>query len=197
MAHMGAHGSAHEKGVGAAYTALETLRFDYNEGFLREDASLHIIVISDEDDHTDDRIISQEEFTDYLLNLKEDTETVTFSSVVNEQDCCSGRKAEGEPGTAYMQLTEDIGGIQWPITSEDWSTVLMELGILAAGLKGEFFLSQLPVLGTITVQVTEDGETTEYFEGTDWNYDQSRNSITFVGYVPTPLATIEVDYELL
>ena len=194
---MGIDGSPDEQGIGAAYSALEVRRYEYNDGFMRDDASLHVVIISDEDDYTKDKTISQDEFVGYLTDLKPDPEMVTFSSIVNEPGCCQGWLADGEPGLEYIETTQDVGGILWPINNTDWSTVLEQLGMQAAGLKLEFFLSQLPVAGSITVKVKDDGNTTVYVEGPDWTYDQARNSVSFVTYVPTPLAKVIIDYEML
>ena len=67
----------------------------------------------------------------------------------------------------------------------------------ASGLKREFFLSQLPVPGTISVEVDEGGQTLTFEQGVDWTYDASRNSVTLTDYVPTPLAKIQLDYDVL
>jgi len=197
MASMGVDGSADEQGIGAAYSALEVRRYDFNADFMRDDASLHIVIISDEDDYTKDKTISQDEFVQYLTDLKPDPEMVTFSSIVNEPGCCQGFFADGEPGDEYIETTQEVGGILWPLSNENWADVLEQLGMQAAGLKREFFLSQLPVPGTITVKIKEDGSTIELFEGPDWTYNQPRNSISLVEYVPTPLAEVILDYELL
>ncbi len=47
MAAMGTAGHFDEKGREAAYAALELKKDGYNVGFLRDDASLHVVVISD------------------------------------------------------------------------------------------------------------------------------------------------------
>ncbi|MFT4623414.1 MAG: hypothetical protein ACI8PZ_002070, partial [Myxococcota bacterium] len=112
MTRLGTDGSADEQGRAAAYTALE-LRAE-NDGFLRgEKAGLHVIVVSDEDDYSRDSPISSEEFIEYMLNLKEDPELVTFSSIVGPPTGCGGGGPLGdaEPGDNYFALTDAIGGV--------------------------------------------------------------------------------------
>ena len=198
MANLGINGSADEEGRAAAYTALE-LRAE-NDGFLRgEKAGLHIIVVSDEDDYSGTNPISRPEFVEYLLNLKEDPELVTFSSVVGPPGGCGGGGIfdEAEPGDNYFAITNEVGGVMHSICSEDWSRTLDDLGLLASGLKQEFFLAELPVDGTIKVTVVDQGDTFKLQEDRDWVYNDGRNSITLTDYTPPPLAQIEITYDLL
>ena len=104
-------------------------------------------------------------------------------------------------GTPYLELTDAIGGIPWNINSLNWSVVLDRLGVQASGLRREFFLTRLPVPGTITVQVTQVEEglpvTTDYFEKEDWVYDRARNSVVFNDFTPEQLSEIKITYTVL
>ena len=197
MAQMGTSGSYNEQGRAAAYTALETLRNGYNSGFYRDAASLSVVVISDEDDYSANNPVSRTEFINYLLNLKVSPDMVNFSSIVGPPGSCS---TAAEEGTDYIAVTNAVGGIMWSICSSDWATVLDELGMQAAGLKREFFLSQLPVISTIEVWVVFEGVTYTFDEGSCddcYTYNVARNSVTFNTYVPDPLAEVFIDYDVL
>ncbi|MBW1873183.1 MAG: hypothetical protein JRJ19_14025 [Deltaproteobacteria bacterium] len=50
MALVGINGCGYERGLASMRTALDTLAGSYNAGFLRKDATLVVVVISDEDD---------------------------------------------------------------------------------------------------------------------------------------------------
>lgn len=188
MSSLGTGGSGDERGLDAAYMALEQLgrEGEYNEDFERTDATLHLVVVSDEEDHSD---MSPNEFIDWLDTRKATPDMTTFSSIVGNTQC-------GEAGYRYLGVTAHVGGISWSICDENWSQVLEQLGLQAAGLKREYFLSSLPVEDTITVQVIEDG-TTYVFENTDWFYSTIRNSITFNEFVPGPLSTVKITYKEL
>ena len=67
----------------------------------------------------------------------------------------------------------------------------------AAGLSREFFLTELPVPGTIEVHVNEEGVEYQFLEGDDWTYSAERNSVTFVEYIPSPLSDVKITYEVL
>jgi hypothetical protein len=194
MASMGTGGSSDEKGRAAVWTALVTQVEAYNKGFLRDDASLSIIVISDENDYSGNMPVTQDEFIAWLQTMKSEPGMVTFSSIVGPDP--SGC-ATAEAGAQYLRVTREVGGIEWSICDSDWSTVLELLGMQAAGLKREFYLSQVPVEESIAVWVEEDGDEVHFDAGTDWTYDRARNSIRFSEYVPTPLAKVFIEYEVL
>jgi hypothetical protein len=206
MATMGTTGSGTEKGLGATFLALEENRDTSNAGFYRDEAALHTIIISDEPDLTTDATISDNEFKDWYDGLKPDYDMRTFSSIIDYNT-----------GGAYQSVTQEIGGIVWDILSDDWPQLLERLGVQAAGLKREYFLSHLPVPGSIVVSVEDvSGASLDFEEaeidpvtglvidqngdGTpdgDWTYDGIRNSITFVEYIPNSLSTIMIDYTVL
>jgi hypothetical protein len=194
MANIGTDGNGDERGLLAVYTALETQAHSYNTGFLRPDAFLSVIAISDEEDSSPDpdmpsRPFPTAKFSQWIQGLKSTPDMVSFSSIVGPRGGCP---TSDSPGVRYLEVTEAVGGIEWSICSSDWDQVLQQLGMQAAGLRREFFLSQIPVESTIHVWVdTEDND------GNAWTYDRARNSVTFDEFVPDPLAEVHIDYELL
>jgi hypothetical protein len=197
MARMGTDGSADEKGRAAAYTALELKRDGVNAGFLREDAYLSVIVISDENDYSGTNPISLDGFVDWLSTVKAEPDSVTFSSIVGPEGGCSSASGDAEAGREYLRVTRQVGGIEWSICDSDYEQMLEELGVQAAGLKREFFLSQVPVPGTVSVWVMEGEDRKDFAETTDWVYDRNRNSVQFATFVPVPLSQVFIEYQLL
>lgn len=209
MATLGTGGAIDERGRRATQMALTDPQLSgYNAGFYREDASLNIVVISDENDSSANSP-TRNEFINFLKTLKEDPELVTFSSIVGPTGGCPTADA----GVEYLAVTNAVGGIHESICAEDWVPVLEELGLQAAGLRREYFLSELPVPGTVEVWVI-DGDFT--YEGVDeslltgdnfddvctsvcfsYKYEADRNSILMEEFVPSPLAEINIRYELL
>ena len=183
MTLLGTSGSATEKGNDATYAALETERNNYNLGFLREKSGVHVIVVADEQDYSTN--ITPDELAAYLNGLRQDPDDVTFSGIVLNND------------TKYKQVSNNVGGIIWDVAQQDWTLVLEMLGLQAAGLKREYFLSQLPVPGTIKVSVVENSITFSFTEGEDWEYNPIRNSISFHEYVPNPMAEVLLEYQIL
>jgi len=183
--------SHNESGRDAIHAAL-ALQTIPNDGFLRESASLHIVLISDEDDHSVS--ITKDEFIGYLDTLKPQPDRLSFNSIVGVQTPCDG---SWERGRDYIDVSEAIGGIVWSICEDDWAPVVDSLGLQAAGLKREFFLAHQPALGTIEVDVVFEGVTYDFVEGDDWYYTASRNSITFHEYIPDALAEVSITYDQL
>ena len=208
MAAMGTSGSGIEQGLATSYAALEEHRNDFNQGFYRNDAMLNIIVISDEEDQTTE--IGLGEYIAWLKNLKSNTKDVTFSSIVclqtgtlNGVFCGEHLFSAMSTGIRYITVTEAIGGVLWDIRETDWSEVLEELGELAVGLKREFFLSDIPIPETLDVWVDipdPDGEgklTYSFKQHIDYIYSDTRNSITFITYLPPQYSQVHIKYSLL
>ncbi|MCB9663418.1 MAG: VWA domain-containing protein [Alphaproteobacteria bacterium] len=220
MVNLGTDGSATEQGIDAAYAALATPSSTLaaaNAGFYRDDAALHIVVISDEEDQS--TRIELNEFIDYLRTLKRDADIpVTFSSIVGiPGKACGG--LDWTPGSRYLNVTSAVGGIAFDICEQDWQPVLDQLGLQAAGLRDEYFLSEVPVPGTISVWLDDQGQR---WEGIDLDtkppkptlaqvcdkrhehtrcfgfvYDSQRNSIEMPDFIPPALSDVSIDYELL
>ena len=190
-ANLGTNGSSDERGTDAAWAALIDNASGTNVGFPRDEADLSIVIISDERNWSRDHSVN--EFASWMNGLKPDG-SVYFSSVVGLGNTCR----TAERGTGYLEVTAQVGGIEWDICSTDYASLLDELGLQAAGLKNEFFLSLVPVEESIEVSVTDpEGNDTAYAAGTDWSYSQSRNSISFVTIHPDPLAVVHITYDVL
>ena len=206
MATLGVNGTYPERGLGATYLALEQKRDTANAGFYRDNAALHTIIISDEPDFTEPFVITQPEYANWYDGLKPSKEDRTFSAIVDPNR-----------GADYRNTALSVGGIVRDITSENWPQVLEQLGIQAAGLKREYFLSDIPVIGTIVVTIEDvSGATLEFTEAIvdpatgeitdvtgdgipdgDWTYNPTRNSVTFREYGPNSLSTVIMTYQLL
>jgi hypothetical protein len=187
MATLGTNGSSVEMGLATSFYALEMYKDTVNYGFVRDDASLHTIVISDEQDYTPSTVISLDEYKSWYQNKKTDPIEETFSSIVTQVGFTTGWN--------YKEVTAEVGGIIWDITRDDWSTVLSLLGLQASSTRTEYFLSRVPVVSTIDVKVeTPDGVTIDIMS--DWSYEPSRNSIILTDYVPEPLETVVITYTI-
>ncbi len=209
MVSLGTGGSGEEKGLAGAYMALELRRDGENAGFYREDAALHTVAVSDEQDQSDrmrPELITLPEFIDWYDGLKDVIEDRTFSSVV----CPAASGPSGclsfDVGSRYITVTREIGGIVWDINEERYAELLEQLGVQASGFKREYFLTQAPIPETLSVQIERSvqgqtsvspkrGGTEE--EGGDYYYNEARNSIVFYEFVPEPLDEVVIEYTLL
>ncbi|HCP46878.1 MAG TPA: hypothetical protein DIU15_12600, partial [Deltaproteobacteria bacterium] len=124
-------GHRFEKGLHAAWTALEELGDEVNEDFEREDANLVIIVVSDEPDFSESEHetasawTNWEDFSDWLDEHKGDdtAHRTQLSAVVGvgeegfedpegcNQDETGEDPAQGaQRGTGYLEAVEATGG---------------------------------------------------------------------------------------
>ena len=186
MTTLGTEGSGQEKGRDPVYAAIEIEGTQSNLGYFREDAAFHAIVISDEEDQSIG--IGVSEFVNWIKNLKPEDDQTTFSAIAGLEWACA------EKGQQYQDTVAQVGGIFKDICDPNWTEVLERLGLQAAGLKREYFLSQLPVADSLSVWVDDDGIILTFVEDVDYEYNAQRNSITFIDFVPDELSRVCVDY---
>ncbi len=190
MAQLGTSGNAMERGRDAAYGALVVHATGFNAGFLRANSALHVIVLSDEDDHSSG--LTNVEWITWLQGQQATRPAVSLSSIVGT----SVGGATVEVGVDYIDATAQVGGVLWDINNPDYGQALSMIGITGSGLVSEFVLSQTPVLGTIEVAVQEGSVTYAFDEGIDWVYDATANSVLFTEFIPSPGATTRISYTI-
>lgn len=153
-----------------------------NEGFLREDANLSVIFVSDEADH------SADPWTTYVSAIEARAPGAILSAVAGDvPDGCG----TAEPGTGYHEAVAATSGAFISICDTAWSAHLLSLAEASVGLEHVFPLSDTPVEGTVEVAVDGEGVTT------GWAHLPDENAVVFdAGSVPTFGRTITVRYEV-
>lgn len=192
MAKAGIDGPFEEKGRAQVYSALEILGETENSGFIRDDAYLSVIVLSDEDDASGTTPVDRDGFVDWLAALKGSPDRVSFSSIVGPEGGCGN----ANEGSDYLAVTDALGGITHDICEPSWANVMEDLGLSSAGLRREFALSQLPA-DYRDIQVTvkaQRQEPVEYTIGLNLGYVPSRNTVEFLDEIPPPESKITVRY---
>jgi hypothetical protein len=188
-----------EQGLDAMHRALSdplvnnvddprsTAPADGNAGFLRDDARLAIIVVTDEEDFSARPVSFYETF---LLGLKgQDRSKVTVSAIAGPQDLRSCPKASST-GSRYIQLAQATGGVVESICTANWAASLEKISESAFGRNRVFKLSELPE-DTARIVVRVDG--LEVKAG--WKYEPGTNSIVFEqDAAPGAGSSIEVTY---
>jgi hypothetical protein len=192
MSLLGTDGPMDEKGRAQVYTALQLKGDSDNAGFLRRDAFLSVIVLSDEDDFSGTVPIGLDNFIRWLPTLKDDASQVSFSSIVGPSGGC-GNAVEG---IEYLAVTRALGGVEHSICESSWATILEDLGMQAAGLRDEFSLSRLPDVETLEGWMIKDGDRSPLTLGIHFEYERSRNVVRFTQEVPPPEARIFFQYEV-
>ena len=184
---IGYSGSPHEKGFDMSYAATSS-GGDAGPGsaFLRDDARLVVIYISDESDFSS-TISTAAAMESHLYSLKSSSALVITHAVAGDVPSgCSGNGG-AQAGTDYHDLVTSMGGTFLSICAEDWGTPMEELARDSLGLV-EFDLSQTPIEDTIWVTV--DGVVS-----THWIYDTVDESIIFTA-PPAEGSEIAITYAI-
>jgi hypothetical protein len=161
---------------------------DGNAYFLRDDAKLAVIAITDEEDFSPQPVAAYETF---LRELKgQDASKVIFSAIAGPKDLSTCSKASSS-GTRYIELAEKLGGVVESICTQNWAASLETLSESAFGPNRSFPLSERPSDPTRIV-VRVDGVEVP---GSGWKYEGSGNTLTFErNAAPGPGARVEITY---
>lgn len=207
---VGTDGSDKEKGLSASLEALtEPLASGQNAGFLRDDAILSIIYVSDENDCSDNEALAGQDsiacYDEYeqlvsvrdtalrLKRLKSPGVRVLASAIVgpNAESSCE----DTWPGHRYHGIADATGGLIGNICEPDYGDIMDELGLSVSGVLNTFELSFVPVEETLEVLV--DDEAIDQDPLTGWTYDAEYHLIRFDGdYVPPRGSVIHANYEI-
>ena len=137
-----------ENGLGAMALALSSELAEANRGFRRPDAALHVVVISDGDDHSED-VLGTDAVELALASLGaqalESGLPAQLSAVVGDvPGGCKGESGQAFPGTLYVEVAEISGGATASICSGDLEELIVQLGALSASYPSVFELQALP-----------------------------------------------------
>jgi hypothetical protein len=165
-------------------TALrETAAGGCNEGFLRDGALLHVIVVSDEPERSSE--LASAWTWDFFLPRYEayvaSPSLLEISGIVDTDGC-----NEGDDG--YAQAIAATGGERLSICSGDWASRLATLASASLGYTFTFPLDATPVEASLAV--TLDGAP---LTG-GWRYNATLNAVVLDAAAPG--STVEVTYAI-
>jgi hypothetical protein len=149
---VGIDGSANEAGLDAARRTFE-LR---PAGFLREDAHLFLIFVSDEEDRSAPG--TPKYFYRYFEGLKGkgNESMVSAGAIVGDVPGGCASPVDGylaNAGSRYKQVVDAVGGTVGSICDSQFDATLVRMGVDAVGLKRKFTLSKTPDLPSVEVKV--------------------------------------------
>lgn len=215
---VGTQGWVVERGLEAARLALSEPNLSgANAGFLRPNAVLAVILVSDEEDQSvadnsvppsqakaddsqwrQDNLEDTNDFINFFLGLKGGNQgMVNVSAIVGLDQqtllpaaCQSDSTAD--PGVRYYDVAKALHGVLASICDSDFGPILDQIGGTVSGLVTSFALQYTPDPNSITVTV--DGNVVQ--QGPNgWSYDPNTNTISFAeGAVPAQCAVVEIDY---
>lgn len=178
---VGTSGSGIEQGLKTASAFLDR----YSASYLREDAYLAIVFLSDEEDQSDKKV------SEYLLryqSVKKNAGMVKAYSIVTQT---LQPTAQWETiGLRYNELAKGTGGMISDI-NDDFSVTLKDIGGNIVNLLDSFALADSPYDNNITVLVNS------VQVNSGWTFDISSRSLKFnADSIPSPGAKIEVHYKV-
>ena len=179
---VGTRGSGSERGLSASEGFMEK----YSSSFLRADAYLAVVVISDEEDQSASTV---KHYTDYLKSHKS---TEGLVKVYTVADIHKTNRGSGIATGAdrYMLASNQTAGAIADIR-EDFHMTLNDMGESIINLLDSFALAHDPVPGTLKVYVNG-------VLSNDYTFDSVTRSIKFnANHIPSVGAVIKVHYESL
>jgi hypothetical protein len=206
---VGVGGSDKEKGLEAAAWAVSTLLTapgGLNEGFVRDSAQLLIVIVSDEEDCSDNGALEGQspeacytesneltpvsDFVLELRELKDHDDDVTVSAIVGQVDSeCD----DVWTGVRYISAANQTGGLAGDICESSWNTMLEDMGLKATGISDQFQLTKGAIPGTIVVTVDTDEIHQSDVNG--WTYDAATRFLRFHGdAIPPRDSLVNVTY---
>ena len=172
-----------ESGFDAIVAYMETN--PYAASWMRPDAALLVVFVSDEDDQSD-AVTSPAQFVSWYTARRYGN--VFLASIVMQDEAdslCDGYSAGSHPGYSYMEATTMMFGTIVDICSEDWTPGVTDATTQIQPYE-EIGLSHPPIVSTIRVFV--DGQLNN-----DWYYVQSTNTVHFT-VLPSGGSLVEVGY---
>ena len=210
-ANVGVNGSSFEHGLTAAKMAITKSLAGQNEGLVRSDAFLAVIVVSDEEDdgiglgltdaYTHNNYV-QMGLTSYRYTADDmirdalaakgagqfSVSTITGTRMTNGSMCAAPHSQPLEEGTQYISAARKTGGIIQSICETNWSNSLASIGQDIAAQSSQVVLSHAPYVSSI--KVTVNGIPT-----INWTYNAGNNAIKFdSGSIPPSGSNIMVQY---
>ncbi len=180
---IGCHGHALEKGMDMSMEATSSSgRAGPGSDFLRTDAKLVVIYLSDEDDVS---TTTPAMMASRLWSLKSSSALAVAHAVAGDVPGGCTSNGGAQAGTDYWDLVNLTGGTFLSICAEDWGTPMEELARESLA-RNAFVLADKPIVSSISVEV--DGVIS-----VDWTYDVTMNAVVF-SVLPPDGAFIDVRY---
>lgn len=226
---LGTNGGS-ETCVEPAMRALSNVSFDgttppyindpaINGGFLRDDAVLAVVCVTDALDQIQDTDEGWplSTYLNRLVAVKGSQRANMFTynvigpflpsapSDCSYDDANIGCNGDASQVDCHTQLVTATNGVKEEICLDDWSQSLERVGKNAFGFRTNFYLTTFPDLSVptnaITVQI--DGQNIPAYDvlpdggqgAQIWTYDAATNSVNFAPlYVPEPGQTLTINY---
>lgn len=197
---VGEAGSNNERGLESMERALSpSYLANEGSGFLRNDALLVVIALSDEDDKgTVSNPVNH--YVNLLDGLKQPwvdgsrSWLFSFIGVLPTSTNCKTFNDYSEAGLTFIDIAKASGGVQESICSSSLLTAVSNIRARIYQILTDFKLSKRPVIESITVNI--NGVSIPRSNVNGWDYIETLNVVRFYGSsVPAADASIKVDFK--
>lgn len=193
-----------EAGFRTAELALsDPAALEHNAGFLRRDAVLSLIFVSDAPEQSNllgrQALGSVDYYVDFFRSIKgfRNSDRFSASVITAVEGRCSGPGGTATASGRYLALAERTGGIVQSICTADWSRSLEDLSTAAFGFRSWFYLSLSPIPSTIEVFVNGEAQPQTTARGAiNWFYETTAGALSFAPFsTPEPGSEVRVEYQ--
>jgi hypothetical protein len=178
-----------EAGFDALYSYL--VENTYNQTWLRPDAGLLVVFVSDEEEQsTRDFSSNASGLQDFINWYGSQRQSVFLASIVNihtTNNDCDNTISSYYVGQRYIDATQAFGGVVVDICSEDWAPGV-QAALTQVEPHEEWPLTYAPLEDTIAVF-----EDTTPMDPANWVYNPFTNSVEFL-VIPPEGTLVEIGY---
>jgi len=161
-----------------------------NEGFLRDDANLRVIFVTDSEDVGDDTVTA---YVNTFQSIKLDPDQVVLHGISGQTGGCTCDHADADVAPRLEQAIAMTDGVSKSVCELDWATMLGDLATYSLTLLESFELTQEAAADTtVTVEVDQTPVTA------GWTFEPDQSAVIFDSdHVPAAGSTITVTYSPL
>jgi len=179
--------SASERARSVIHDAITVHDAAFNAGFLRADAQLAVLVVSDEDDQTASPTVG--DFVPWFEQLRQVADDATLHAMVGLPDQSCGSVA----GIKHIDVAERTGGLIFDLCERDFVGAAAQITDTWSS-SPFYFLSEQPQ-AELEVLVTEPYAEQRALDAEAWAYNAQLNAVRITPSYRPPVGTVfEVRY---
>lgn len=198
---VGRDGSNNNRGLDSMEAVLSPNYLkNEGQGFLRDDALLVVIALSDGDDKSKSENIAVNYFKDFLNSIKpphsdgSQAWIFNFIGVLKLNTTCTTFDDYSEPGVTFMGLVNASGGTMGSICTSSLPGAVSNIRARVIQILTDFKLSSKPLESSIVVKI--NGQVIPRSNVNGWDYIPSLNVVRFFGSaIPAVDVAIAVDFK--
>ncbi len=168
----------------------------YNRGFLRDDASLEIVFLSDEEDQSPAQVSFYVDFFKSIKGFRNVGMLRCWAIVGDAPNGCQSNEGSADAGRRYIDVADATGGRFHSICDDSFAQAMQDIGHTAFSLRVQFFLSRVAAPDTVVVEVDGQPMPAQTNGLVNWEFDPESNSVIFLAEdaIPQPSQRVTIRY---